>query len=162
MDSKQEYRRSMPKLIILSTHSGGESLNRLHITCPYCGADAILRRASWVHGNSDQSKGKYLYVCRNWPQCDSYVAAHAADLTPMGTLANKALRHKRIQAHRALEQYQKTTRMDRWATYLWLEGKLGLNKQTTHIGMFSEETCDAVISICQKASRTYKTARPLG
>lgn len=123
--------------------------------CPYCGAQAILRPANWVHGNSKQSKGKHLYVCRNWPKCDSYVAVHEKDLTPMGTLANSELRHKRILAHKALEKYQKITRMDRWATYLWLEGKLGLDQRSTHIALFSEEICDEVILLCQAATTDF-------
>lgn len=134
-------------------------MKRIQIHCPYCGADALLRSASFVHGKSEQSQGKHLYVCRNWPRCDAYVAAHEFDLTPMGTLANGNLRHKRILAHKALEKYQKITKMDRWATYLWLEGRLGLDKRSTHIGLFSEETCDEVISLCSQATNVYRRER---
>lgn len=137
-------------------------MKRIQIHCPYCGADALLRSASFVHGKSEQSQGKHLYVCRNWPRCNAYVAAHEFDLTPMGTLANGNLRHKRILAHKALEKYQKITKMDRWATYLWLEGRLGLDKQRTHIGLFSEETCDEVIVLCENAIKTYREARTAG
>lgn len=137
-------------------------MKRIQIHCPYCGAAALLRSASFVHGKSEQSQGKHLYVCRNWPRCDAYVAAHEFDLTPMGTLANADLRHKRILAHKALAQYQKITKMDRWATYLWLEGRLGLDKQRTHIGLFSEETCDEVIVLCENAIKTYREARTAG
>lgn len=80
----------------------------------------------------------------------------------MGTLANGNLRHKRILAHKALEKYQKITKMDRWATYLWLEGRLGLDKQSTHIGLFCEETCDEVISLCVNAIKVYKAERNAG
>ena len=132
------------------------------IQCPYCNSPAILRPASWVHGNSKQSKGKHLYVCRNWPSCDSYVAAHEFNLQPMGILANGNLRHKRILAHKALAKYQKITKMDRWATYLWLEGKLGYDAQSTHIGLFSEKTCDEVIALCNEATRNYRKDRRVG
>ena len=134
-------------------------MKRIQIYCPYCGYPALLRPASWVHGKSEKSQGKHLYVCQNWPKCDSYVAAHEFNLTPMGTLANGNLRHKRILAHKALAQYQKITKMDRWATYLWLEGRLGLDKQGTHIGLFSEETCDEVISLCSQATNEYRRER---
>lgn len=130
--------------------------------CPYCGAQAILRPASWVHGKSEQSQGKHLYVCRNWPKCDSYVAVHEGDLTPMGTLANTELRHKRILAHKALAKYQKVTGMDRWATYIWLEGKLGLDQRSTHIGLFSEETCNEVIVLCKDATESYRNKEKVG
>ena len=137
-------------------------MKKIQIHCPYCGADALLRKASFVHGKSEKSQGKHLYVCRNWPKCDAYVAAHEFDLTPMGTLANGNLRHKRILAHKALEQYQKITKMDRWATYLWLEGRLGLDKQSTHIGLFSEETCDEVIALCKEATKKYRKGKKVG
>ena len=103
-----------------------------------------------------------MYVCRNWPRCDAYVAVHEFDLSPMGTLANGDLRHKRILAHKALEKYQRITKMDRWATYLWLEGRLGLDKLSTHIGLFSEETCKEVIALCENAVRDYRKARTAG
>ena len=137
-------------------------MKKTQFYCQYCGAQAILRPASWVHGKSQQSQGKHLYVCRNWPKCDSYVAAHEYDRTPMGTLANSELRHKRILAHKALEKYQHITKMDRWATYLWLEGKLGLDSRSTHIGLFSEETCDEVIALCNEAIRNYRKDRKVG
>lgn len=131
-------------------------MKKTQIYCPYCGDVAVLRPANHVHRSSALATGKHLYVCRNWPKCDSYVGVHEYDRTPMGTLANGDLRHKRILAHKALEKYQRITRMDRWATYLWLEGKLGLDKHSTHIGMFSEETCDAVIALCENAVKAYK------
>ena len=137
-------------------------MKRIQIHCPYCGAQAVLRSASFVHGKSELSQGKHLYVCRNWPRCDAYVAVHEFDLSPMGTLANGDLRHKRILAHKALEKYQRITKMDRWATYLWLEGRLGLDKLSTHIGLFSEETCNVVIALCENAVRDYRKARTAG
>ena len=137
-------------------------MKKTTIYCPYCGAQAFLRPASWVYGKDENSHGKHLYVCRNWPKCDSYVAAHEFNLAPMGTLANGHLRNKRIRAHKALEQYQRITRMDRWATYLWLEGKLGLDSCSTHIGLFSEETCNQVIALCQAAVKNYRKQRTAG
>lgn len=137
-------------------------MKRIQIHCPYCGSPALLRPASFVHGKTEKSQGKHLYVCRNWPKCDAYVAAHEFDLTPMGTLANGNLRHKRILAHKALEKYQKITKMDRWATYLWLEGRLGLDKQSTHIGLFSDETCDEVIALCKTATKNYLESKKVG
>lgn len=137
-------------------------MKKIKTYCPYCGAQALLRPASWVHGKSEQSQGKHLYVCSNWPKCDSYVAAHEGDLTPMGTLANSELRHKRILAHKALAKYQKVTGMDRWATYIWLEGKLGLDQRSTHIGLFSEETCNEVIALCKDATESYRNKEKVG
>ena len=103
-----------------------------------------------------------MYVCSNWPTCDSYVMAHLEDLRPMGTMANGALRHKRILAHKALQAYRKASHTDKWASYIWLEGKMGLDQQRTHIGMFSEEQCDRVITLCRKEAAISKRNRMRG
>ena len=126
-------------------------MNRYKINCPYCGAPATCRPASTVYGQATRQKGSYLYLCANWPACDSYVGAHKKDRRPMGTLANKKLRHKRIQAHQALERLQRNRHMEKWGVYLWLQGKLQLDSERTHIGLFSEEMCDQVIALCNKS-----------
>ena len=36
------------------------------ITCPYCGAPAILRKGSYVHG--EHSKEEFLYVCSHYSE----------------------------------------------------------------------------------------------
>lgn len=129
------------------------------IHCPYCGAPAVCRSASAVYGTGTIDPKSYLYLCSNWPSCDAYVYAHKKDCRPMGTLANGTLRHKRILAHRALEKLRKERHMDKWAAYLWLQTRLGLDPNHAHIGMFSEQMCDHVISLCRTpASPPRKTA----
>ena len=122
------------------------------LKCPYCGAQAVLRPANAVYGNAAKSEGGYLYVCKRWPQCDAYVSAHTKSRLPMGTLANGDLRHKRILAHRALDEFRARCHMEKWEAYVWLQAKLCLNPQQTHIGSFSEYMCDRVIELCASAS----------
>lgn len=124
-----------------------------NIHCPYCGAPTVCRPASAVHGTDTIDPKSYLYLCSNWPSCDAYVSAHRKDRSPMGTLANGELRHKRILAHRALERLQKERHMDKWATYLWLQANLKLDEHHAHIGMFSGQMCDRVISLCHTPAR---------
>lgn len=62
-------------------------MKRVNIKCPYCGARAFLRPASVVYGER-AAPGSKLYVCGNYPACDSYVAAHRTSQLPMGTLAD--------------------------------------------------------------------------
>jgi len=82
-------------------------LKNYQVQCPYCGSKAILRSANKVFGAKNREPNRFLYVCSNWPTCDSYVMAHLEDLRPMGTMANGALRHKRILAHKALQAWIK-------------------------------------------------------
>ena len=79
----------------------------------------------------------------------------------MGTLADGNLRHKRILAHQALEKLQKERHMDKWASYVWLQAKLGLDAHQTHIGMFSEQLCDQVISLCRNKQYCSPSNRPV-
>ena len=53
------------------------------ITCPYCGAHAALQKGSYVYG--ENSKEEYLYVCTNYPLCDSYVGVHVGTKKPKET-----------------------------------------------------------------------------
>lgn len=136
-------------------------MKKYQINCPYCGSPARLRPGSAVHGDSAVA-GCYLYVCSRWPACDSYVSAHKKDKSPMGTLANGSLRHKRILAHQAFESYRKSHRMEKWAAYRWLQTRLGLQGSETHIGMFSEQMCERVISLCRQPPAGRKKPKMAG
>lgn len=135
-------------------------MKKQKICCPYCNAPALLRPAHMIHGAKTNKRKSYLYICSRWPECDSYVSAHQKSLQPMGTLANKTLRRKRILAHKALEQYRIEKHMEKWAVYLWLQGKLGLTEAQAHIGMFSEQMCEQVITLCSQSlsSGKYRAA----
>ena len=126
-------------------------MKKYQIRCPYCGSPAICRPAGSIYGAATRRKGSYLYLCSRWPACDSYVSAHKKSRLPMGSLADKNLRQKRIQAHQALEKLRQEKHMEKWAVYLWLQGKLQMEPELVHIGMFSEETCDQVTALCTKA-----------
>lgn len=69
--------------------------------CPHCGAAMILRPASEIY--HDAKSDRKLYVCHNYPACNTYVAAHPNTDKPMGVPANGNLRNLRIQAHRKFD-----------------------------------------------------------
>lgn len=121
---------------------------RVNIKCPYCGARAYLRPASVVYGTS--LPGSKLYVCGNFPACDSYVAAHRTTQQPMGTLANKNLRRERQAAHAVFNQLWKCGLMTKRQAYLWLQAKLDLPECEAHIAKFSEGRCHLVMDLCQQ------------
>lgn len=106
--------------------------------CPYCGSPAVLRPDSFVH--KDAGRGRYLYVCSHYSECNAYVSANEKTKEPMGTLANGNLRHKRIEAHR------------------WLREKYGMREDQAHIACFSDYICDDLIRECQKALRANRIA----
>ena len=93
-------------------------MKRINITCPACGSRAYLRPASVVYGDKAPDPDAKYYVCGRYPACDCYVAAHRKTMLPMGTLADKALRKKRHDAHVALDSLWKNGIMSRKEAYL--------------------------------------------
>lgn len=131
-------------------------MKKYDVKCPYCGASARLKPANFLFGKKPEYTGKHYYVCGNFPKCDSYVAAHHADKRPMGFLANGKLRQKRKTAHIELNKFQHTSGMTKWAVYVWLAAKMGLNEEQTHIGKFTESQCDLAIRLCREGSRNAR------
>ena len=129
-------------------------MKRKIVKCPYCGAQAFIRPASVVHGES--ARESHLYVCSRYPECDSYVGVHQKSMLPKGTLANGDLRHKRIIAHKAFNQFWTSGLMSKWQAYKWMQAKLGLNSEQAHIGKFSEFMCDELISLCSQVQQNNR------
>ena len=123
-------------------------MKRVNIRCPYCGSRALLRPASVVYGPRAADPAAPYYVCARYPACDSYVAARRDTHLPMGTLANRPLRRKRIDAHRAFDRLWKSGLMTKKQAYLWLQAKLDLPEREAHIGKFSLFRCEEVIRLC--------------
>lgn len=93
---------------------------------------------------------KYLYVCDRYPACNSYVAAHRATLRPMGSLADAALRNKRIRAHRAFDQLWRSGLMTKKEAYQWMQAEFGLHEDQAHIAQFGTYMCDRLIRACER------------
>ena len=91
-----------------------------------------------------------LYVCKNYPRCDSYVRVHPGTTIPVGTVANRKLRSLRNEAHRYFNQIYYRGIMSKQEAYKWLSDLLGLPMASTHIGMMGEYYCQLVIEECQK------------
>ena len=128
--------------------------------CPYCGGLAVLRPAEYVYGERNLNPDNYLYVCSGYPSCDSYIGVHKKSMRPMGTLANGDLRHKRIEAHRALNKVVQAGIMTKHGAYIWLQNRLCLREKDMHIGMFSEYRCEETIRECNILMEQYaKTNR---
>lgn len=130
------------------------------IICPYCGAMAVLRDGTYVYG--DRSRGEMLYVCSNYPKCDSYVGVHHGTDRPMGTLANAELRNKRIKTHRLFDQIWQSKLMTRKEAYRWMEYFMGLSKRDSHIGKFSDYRCQILMDKCKEVLENNHIELPAG
>lgn len=131
-------------------------MKRKVVKCPYCGGQAVLRDAAYIHGAS-ALPGEKLWVCSRYPKCDAYVTAYEGTNRPAGVLANARLRKKRQEAHRALSQLWEKQIMTKREAYQWLRYQLGLTEQQAHIDRFMEHGCDTVIRMSRAAVATRYT-----
>ena len=106
----------------------------------------ILRPAAEIY--HDAKSDRKLYVCHNYPACNTYVVGHPNTDKPMGVPANGNLRNLRIQAHRKFDLIWKNGIMTREEAYRWFADSFGLSLRDAHIGMCSEDRCRELIRLC--------------
>lgn len=132
----------------LRSHTGMRrqaNLKRLPKTrCSVCGARAVLRPASYVYGDQGKNMGFKLYVCRNYPKCNTYVSARAGK--PGVRLADKKLRRLRIEAHRLQDLLIAQGVMSKANIYFWMRYKYKLTATQAHISLFDETMCERLIA----------------
>lgn len=117
--------------------------------CPYCEGIAVLRDSAILY---KVSYG-YVWLCPNWPKCDSYVGCHKKTKTPIGSLANQKLRRLRSATHKVFDPLWKKGeggKLSRSEAYKWLAETLELSKENCHIGMFDFELCERAILACKE------------
>lgn len=125
-----------------------KGLKNGQIRCPYCGSTAILRSAEGIY--HDNSEDTLLYVCKNYPQCDSYVRVHKGTKIPVGTMANHELRTLRRTAHQYFDRLYLSGIMTKQEAYQWLADILGAPLKQAHIGYLGTYYCQVVIEESQK------------
>ena len=131
-----------------------KTFNPSTIRCCYCGASVTLRSAEGII--PEFKPGTMLYVCRNYPACDSYVKVHPGTKLPMGSLANKELRTLRRNAHFHFDQLYSTGLMSGEEAYEWLAAQLMLPMEKAHIGQLGPYYCQQVIDESKKLLQAQK------
>lgn len=122
--------------------------------CPYCGNHTVLRSADGIY--RENSRREMLYVCKNYPRCDSYVRVQPGTTIPLGTVANRELRELRAEAHRQFDKLHKHGYMSKHDAYQWLEGVLGVTAREAHIGQLGLLSCNLVIREAKKQVEWYQ------
>ena len=85
------------------------------------------------------------------------MATHQATLLFIGTLANQALRRKRMEAHTAFNRLWEEGYMSKKAAR-WLQVQMGLPERKADIAKFSELRCQQVINPCQEFTHPHTQA----
>ena len=114
-----------------------------HMRCPYCGSTVHLRSANGIYRYNNENT--LLYVCSQYPVCDSYVRVHPGTKIPVGSLANAELRALRLTAHRHFDKLYKTGLMSKNDAYNWLSFILQSPLSQAHIGYQNEYHCNLII-----------------
>ena len=109
------------------------------INCPYCGRPAILDRVKYG------SFYEFYWIC---VPCDAKIKANPHTKQPLGTMANKELRSKRMLAHRVFDVTWKFTN-NRSEAYMKLAEHLNLPPSECHIAKFNIARCNQVITYCR-------------
>jgi hypothetical protein len=113
--------------------------------CPHCQGEVELVRNAQIYGRPF-GDWPYAYACQD---CDAYVGLHPQTLIPLGTLANRGLRHARKAAHQAFDPIWKERHMNRTTAYIWLAMQLKIDPNECHISWFDTERCIEVQVICE-------------
>ncbi len=123
--------------------------------CQYCHATAILCDASAVYG--EKFRGSFnLWVCANYPDCDSYVGIHKDQIEPqpLGTMANPELRKLRKRVHALFDPLWKPGtaqqfkgRKARLQAYWWLTDALGITGKQFHTAYADEDQCRRALAL---------------
>lgn len=125
------------------------------IRCPNCGSTMVLRSADGIYReNPDHTM---LYVCKHYPECDTYVRTYPGTGVPMGMPANRELRALRIEAHKYFDQLYLSGIMSKKEAYLWLADLLQVPLSQAHISFLGEYYCRKVM---QESQKVLETASP--
>lgn len=121
--------------------------------CPHCGEEAVLKDSSFIYGKSYGN----VWVCFNYPQCNSFVGCHSNTDKPLGTLANSELRNKRRETHSMFDQLWrgKNRKMNRAAAYQWMAKVMNLSNDKAHIAMMDLSQCKNLIQLTKQYLKEF-------
>ena len=118
--------------------------------CPYCGGEMVLKNAEYIYHSSKSKSWGNVWVCENFPKCDSYVGCHKGTQIPLGRPANARLRTLKKEAHKQFDPLWKSGLMSRKQAYKWLSDMLEIPLDECHIGMMDIKDCQRTIHLCKK------------
>lgn len=97
-----------------------------------------------------------MYICDNYPGCDTYVRCHPGTIEPMGTLAGPRLRRLRGIAHELFDPLWKSCdTLGRSSAYLAAAQVMG-SPGEFHIGHLDEAGCNQFIARIDEVRQCYE------
>ena len=121
--------------------------------CLKCDKKAELVTGEHIHPFNEKYKKYNSYICT---ACGDYVGCHEGTTKALGTLADKRLREKRIQVHKAFDQIWKNLSMSIKQAYIHLAEMLDIPLVKCHIGLFDLDLCQRVLEVVIWIKRNTK------
>ena len=124
----------MPRQVTIN----GKTYTEHDLKCPECGAVMVLK----------PSRFGLFYGCSNWASahCNGSHGAHP-DGSPLGHPADARTKRARMQAHSAFDKLWKSGGMHRKVAYLGLQRIMNMTSKEAHIGRFTAEECEHLLSV---------------
>ena len=117
------------------------------MNCPYCKKQALWCDNKIIYGRNYGQSHK-IYYCKD---CNAYVGCHNNSRKPLGYMANKELRDKRVETHKAIDYYWRYGFFTRDEVYKKLKEHFG---KEIHIGNCNYNMCSKIIEASHKLFKT--------
>jgi len=106
--------------------------------------------------SEEETLKRSFWVC---VPCEAYVGTHKRNAQygldgtePLGPLANRKLRRKRLNLHNMMDPVWKKLKWSRKRLYKWLADRLGISTETCHIAMLTDEQCDRAATLLEEVA----------
>lgn len=111
--------------------------------CPYCYGKVKLTKYknTKIPLHKKRKKDDPVYVCENYPTCNSFIGCIPKTTEPLSDLADDEVRMLRGQAHKMFDSLWKTLEMTRGDAYRLMASMMGLSAEKAHIGRFNKDQC---------------------
>ncbi len=125
----------------------------------HCGSDAVYHKSDAViYGRQYSSRG--VYVCSQYPKCDSYVGCHP-NKSPLGVLKDKKGRELAKACHKIFDRYwnacleYKHRVVGRNDAYRYLASQLKMPVNECHFGMMNNQELEKALQFLRKTQYTF-------
>ena len=113
--------------------------------CNVCHSSAIRKTSNKEVYGVEYGNGM-CYLCDS---CGSYVGCHK-DGRPLGILANKQMRLKKIKCHSLFDAVWRSGELRRSECYHILSKKMNISYRDCHFGLFGIEELNAALNVLEK------------
>lgn len=119
--------------------------------CPCCGAAIQLVTESEMNFRFTSNPDLMYWRCKDYPRCNTYIAADPRTKKPSGLMGGPVLRYKRMCIHHWEERLIRDRIMDKKSFRDMCASQIGFRKEgMVHTRNMTEFECDAILKHLEK------------